>query len=247
MESPGVPQGAIDHTEMAAVLARFAGTLVGQYTLDDVMAQLGADVGRILGVAGAGVMMGDDLGRLHFVATSDGVLQSLEALQIELDEGPCLMAYRTGEIVIAADLAADERFPAFGPKAVACGMRAVHSFPMALDGTTIGALNLYAAEAGGPEGEQAAAGQTFADVATAFLVHARDLQQREIFTDDLQRALSSRVVVEQAKGYVAAKRAITPTAAFELLRRYARDHRVKVQVVARGVVEGDIDVGELLA
>jgi AmiR/NasT family two-component response regulator len=116
---------------------------------------------------------------------------------------------------------------------------------MALDGTTIGALNLYAAEPGGLEGEQAAAGQTFADVATAFLVHARDLQQREVFTDDLQRALSSRVVVEQAKGFVAAKRAITPTAAFELLRRYARDHRVKVQVVARGVVEGDIDVSEL--
>jgi GAF domain-containing protein len=230
---------------MAEVLARFALTLVGQYSLDEVMGQLGADVGRILGAAGAGVMLGDDQGRLHFVTTSDGVLDSLEALQVELDEGPCLMAFRTGKPVIAADLSDDDRFPTFGPRAVACGMRAVHSFPMSLDGTAVGALNLYSDEPGGLGEGQAEAGRTFANVATAFLLHARDLQQREVFTDDLQRALSSRVIVEQAKGYVAAMCSITPTAAFELLRRYARDHRIKVQVVARGVVEGDIAVDEL--
>lgn len=245
MQAPGSTRPAIDPVQMADVLARFALTLVGQYSLDEVMGQLGADVGRILGAAGAGVMLGDDHGQLHFVTTSDGVLDTLEALQVELDEGPCLLAFRTGTPVIAADLATDPRFPAFGPRAVSCGMRAVHSFPMSLDGTTVGALNLYLDEPGGLEDGQADAGRTFANVATAFLLHARDLQQREVFTEDLQRALSSRVVVEQAKGYVAASRAVTPTAAFELIRRYARDHRVKVQVVARSVVEGDIAVDEL--
>ena len=237
--------GGVDQNQMADVLARFALTLVGQYNLDDVMGQLSADVGRILGAAGAGVMLGDDHGRLHFVTTSGGVLDTLEALQIELDEGPCLLAFRTGERVIAADLADDPRFPAFGPRAVACGMRAVHSFPMSLDGSTVGALNFYSDEPGGLGDGEAEAGRTFANVATAFLLHARDLQQREVFTEDLQRALSSRVVVEQAKGYVAAMRTITPTAAFEQIRRYARDHRVKVQVVARSIVEGDITVDEL--
>lgn len=245
MQASGTAPGSIDTTQMAEVLARFALTLVGQYSLDEVMSQLGADVGRILGAAGAGVMLGDDQGRLHFVTTSDGVLDSLEALQVELDEGPCLLAFRTGELVIAADLSGDDRFPTFGPRAIACGMRAVHSFPMSLDGTTVGALNLYSNEPGGLGEGQAEAGRTFANVATAFLLHARDLQQREVFTEDLQRALSSRVVVEQAKGYVAAVRAITPTAAFELIRRYARDHRIKVQVVARGIVERDIGVDEL--
>lgn len=245
MQTSGAAGAAIDPTQMSDVLARFALTLVGQYSLDEVMGQLGADVGRILGAAGAGVMLGDDQGRLHFVTTSDPVLDSLEALQIELDEGPCLMAFRAGEPVIVADLAVDPRFSAFGPRAIACGMQAVHSFPMSLDGTTVGALNLYSAQPGGLTDDQAAAGRTFANVATAFLLHARDLQQREVFTEDLQRALSSRVIVEQAKGYVAARRAITPTAAFELIRRYARDHRVKVQVVARGVIEDDITIEEL--
>lgn len=237
----------IDHDGFREVLTRFAGTLVGRYDLDDVMSEVGRDVSRTLGVAGAGVMMGDEDGRLHFVTTSDEVLERLEALQVELDEGPCLMAFRTGEQILAPDLVTDVRFPRFGPRAAAQGMAAVYSFPMVLDGSRVGALNLYSAEVGELSEDQLASGRVFADIATAFLVHARDLEQRELFTSGLQRALESRVIVEQAKGFISASRGMTPVDAFGPLRRYAREHRVSVHVVARGVVAGDIPVAELPA
>lgn len=237
--------GLIDHELLSTVLTRFAGTLIGRFALDDVMSQLGRDIRMILGVAGAGVLTSDDGGRLHFITASEGILAELESLQMELDEGPCLMCFRTGAPVLATDLATDERFPRFGPRAVAAGMHAVHSFPMEVDGTRVGALDLYAGEPGSLSAQQIAVARTFADVATAYLIHARDLQQRDVFTQDLQRALTARVIVEQAKGVVSAHGAVSTTEAFELIRRYARRHRVRVQMVARSIVEGDLDTAEL--
>jgi hypothetical protein len=238
---------AVDHAAFRDVLARFAGTLVGRYDLDDVMVEVGRDVSRTLGVAGAGVMLGDEDGRLRFVTTSDPVLERLEGLQIELDEGPCLMAFRTGEHVTAPDLAMDPRFPRFGPKAAEAGMAAVYSFPMVLDGVRIGALNLYSRDVEDLSGDQLSSGQVFADVATAFLLHARDLAQRDLYTSGLQRALESRVVVEQAKGFISARRGVPPLDAFAGLRRYAREHRISIHLVARGVIDGDVGVDDLPA
>lgn len=232
---------------LTTVLRRFAGTLVGEYELDDVLGELGEDVATVLGAAGAGVMLSDAEGQLHFVSTSDPVLDRLEKLQIDWDEGPCLLAYRTSSPVIAADLAVDERFPSFGPAAVEEGMRAVWSFPMHLNGTTIGALNLYAEKPTDLGEEALSLGRTFADVATIYVVHARDVAEHEELTAGLQKALDTRIVIEQAKGYLAAQRRIEPRAAFEVMRRYARSHSVKVRFVAEALVNGEIahdDLGD---
>lgn len=228
----------MDDLRVSAVLRRFAGTLVGEYDLDEVLSALGGDVAEVLGCAGAGAMLGDADGNLHFVSTSDPVLERLEKLQIAWGEGPCLTAYHTGEVVIAPDLADDPRFPAFGPQAVEEGMRAVYSFPMHLQGTTIGALNLYTDETGELSDDGIGLGQTFADVATIYVVHARDLADHDELTAGLQKALDTRIVVEQAKGYLMARNRIEAKAAFELLRRYARSHSVKVHAVAADVVAG---------
>lgn len=228
------------HQGVWEILSRFAGSLVGTYELDDVMAALGQDVSGALGVAGAGAMLADDQGRLGFVTTSDERLARLEALQLELDEGPCLLAYRKGEPVAAPDLARDPRFPAFAPRAVEAGLAAVYSFPMAVEGTCIGGLNLYDDQPGELTAEQASLGSVFAAMATAFLVHAHDLEQREIYTAGLQQALTSRVVVEQAKGYLAATLGVDVVAAFGLLRRYSRSRQVKVHDVSRHLLDGTI-------
>lgn len=240
--SPGPSTGTIDHELFSRILARFAGTLDGTFTLDDVMAQLGTDVRQVLGVAGAGAMTRDSEGRLRLVTSSDGLLEGLEALQVELEEGPALLAFRTGSEVYAQDLATDERFPRFGPRAVAVGLAAVHSWPMRLDGTTVGALNLYSWEPGALTEPQLSAARTFAHVATAYLVHAHDLEQRDLFTRDLQKALTSRVVVEQAKGYVAARTGISTTEAFDLIRGRARGARIKVHDLAEAIVAGEVVV-----
>lgn len=236
----------VDQRRVSEVLRRFAGTLVQEYDLDEVLGQLGSDVAEILGAAGAGAMVADDGGDLHFVATSDERLDRLEQLQIDLGEGPCLLAYQTGQPVVAADLRVDGRFPRFGPLALEVGMRAVHSFPMALDGTTVGALNLYTEEVSDLGPEEQRAGQSFADVATIYLLHARDRAEHEKLTAGLQKALDSRVVVEQAKGYLARHLDVSVEEAFELLRGYARPRSIKVAIVARGIMAGDLEADELL-
>lgn len=235
----------IDHTIMTGMLRRFAGTLVGEYELDDVLSQLGKDVATTLGCAGAGAMLGDAEGRLRFVSTSDEVLAKLETLQIEWDEGPCLLAFRTNQTVIAADLHTDERFPTFGPRAVEAGMSAVYSFPMRLDHTTIGALNLYAERPGELGDEALEIGRTFADVATIYVVHARDLEAHRELTTGLQKALDTRIIIEQAKGYLVARGAPDPTSAFELMRRYARPRGLRIQAIAEAIVSGRMAPEEL--
>lgn len=231
--------------DITSVLRRFAGTLVGEYELDDVLSQLGEDVASVLGVAGAGVMLSDAEGQLRFVSTSDPVLDRLEKLQIEWDEGPCLLAYRTSSPVIAADLAVDDRFPSFGPKAVEEGMSAVWSFPMHLNGTTIGALNLYAEQPSDLDEDALSLGRTFADVATIYVVHARDIAEHEELTAGLQKALDTRIVIEQAKGFLVAHRGLDPRAAFEVIRRYARSRSIKVRSVAEALVTGELTHDDL--
>ncbi len=235
----------IDHARLTHLLRRFAGTLVGEYELEEVLARLGEDIAGILGAAGAGAMMADEGGDLHFVATSDAPLAKLEALQIELGEGPCLLAYLENAPVVASDLADDDRFPRFGPRAVEAGMHAVYSFPMHVMGVTVGALNVYAEHVGGLSEEAVGLGQTFADVATIYVLHDRDLAERDELTSGLRKALESRVVVEQAKGYLAAQTRMEPDPAFELLRRHARSNNLRAREVARAVLRGELTVSDL--
>lgn len=238
-------QVTIDERAVRDVLVRFAGTLVKHYVLDDVMDRLGQDIRAIVDVAGAGIMLRDDAGNLRFTSTSDARLAALESLQIELGEGPCLLACEEGRVVIARDLRADDRFPLFGPKAVAAGMAAVYSFPMAIDGQIIGAANLYRDEPGELDAAQIEIGQTLAHVATTYLLHARDLEQRELITSQLQQALNSRAVIEQAKGFVAHALGCTVTEAFELIRRYARNHQAKVRVASERLIAGELSVRDV--
>jgi GAF domain-containing protein len=239
-----VPRG-VDHRGFWRVLERFAGTLVDRYELDDVLGQLGVDIAEVLDVAGAGVMLADEGGSLRFCSTNNDVLHKLESLQIDLNEGPCLLAYRSGAIVLAEDLSDDPRFPAFGPRAVEAGMAAVYSFPMRLDQQVIGALNLYSETPVAFSPDQIEVGGVFADVGTMYLLNARDIAQRDLLTRQLQHALDSRVLIEQAKGYVAALTGRDPADAFELIRRYSRSHQVRVRVVARAILHGDLAIAEL--
>ncbi|CAN5907388.1 GAF and ANTAR domain-containing protein [soil metagenome] len=239
------PSDGVDHRAFWQVLTRFAGTLVEGYDLADVLERVGADIRSVLDVAGAGVMLGDDDGNLRFTSTSDSVLEKLEALQIELDEGPCLRAYRSGEIVVATDLSTDERFPDFGSRAVDAGMSAVYSFPMHIEEAVFGALNLYRREPGDFTDDQVEVGQTFANVATSYLSNARDSEQQTLLTKQLQHALNSRVLIEQAKGFVSARTDLDLPDAFGLIRSYARRNQVKVRDVARDLLHGDLSVDDL--
>ena len=237
----------VDDAAARDLLQRFAKTLVRQYDLDEVLTDLAGELRTILDVAGAGVMMVDDDGNLRFVSSSDATLKYLEDLQIELDEGPCLRAFRIGERVIAEDLRDDADFPVFGPRAVAAGMIAVYSFPLHYEQHSFGALNLYRGEPGRLEPEQEELGAAVADIASLYLMHGADEEQRARINEQLQGALDSRVAIEQAKGFVAATCDVSTTEAFEIVRRYARGNGRKLREVAIELVERRMPVSELTA
>jgi GAF domain-containing protein len=237
----------VDRDRLLRVLTELPAVLLEEFELHDLMGRFGDDVAAILGVAGAGVMLEDDDGDLRFVAASDPLLRELEHLQIELGEGPCLFAYREGVEVLADDLGDEARFPVFAAKAIDAGMRSVFSFPLTHRDRCIGALNLYDPDPRELSDDAIEVGRTLARVATTYLMHARELTDSKVQALQLTHALDSRVVIEQAKGYIAARRGIPPEAAWELLRRQARSSQRRVHDVAADVVSGELDPGSLAA
>lgn len=235
----------VNDTAAFSLFRRFAETLVNGYDLNHVLSELAGELRDILDVAGAGVMLADDEGDLRFVSSSDDTLKRLEDLQIELQEGPCLRAYRTASPVMATDLRDDPEFPAFGPRAVQAGMLAVFSYPLKHGTQVFGALNLYRGTPGPLDPRQRDLGAVFSEIATLYLTHGSDDERRDLVTRQLQSALDSRIVIEQAKGYVAATRGTDVSSAFESLRTYARSNGHKLHDVARQVVERTLTVDEL--
>lgn len=225
---------------LSEVLKTFARTLVADYPVEEMLEKVCAEVVVLLDVAGAGVMLEDENGDLRFVAASNDLVRRIETLQIELGEGPCLSAYRTGQTVTIADLATDTRFARFSPRARATGMASVSSFPLLTSDDCVGALNLYAETpaAGGPESDEL--GRLLADVCTTYVVNSNTLMASNKLADQLQRALDSRVVIEQAKGVLAEQLAVDVGEAFEVLRRHARSNGRKLHDVATEVVEGTL-------
>lgn len=235
----------MDYRLLSDILRRFAGTLVDDYSLEEVLTELSPSICKILDVHGAGVMMERDDGHLHMISTSDPLLTRLEELQIELDQGPCLLAYRTGEPVRSPDLTTDPRFPAFGSRAAEVGMKAVYSYPLQRRTMTLGALNFYRTSPEELNSQQRDAAAALADVATAYVLHARTDERSAVLNSQLQTALDSRVTIEQAKGFVAGRLDIPVHEAFCLLRDYARSHRTALHDVVHDVVTLRIATSEL--
>ncbi len=228
----------VDQDRLQGVLIEFARTLLTDYQLPDVLYRFCDQVVEVLPISGAGVMLNDQAGDLRFIAASDETVREIESLQIELGEGPCLAAYVSGEQIITPDLGKDPRFPDFGPRAQKAGLNAVHSFPMRAAGERVGAINIYSAERGIFSAADQAAGQILADVATTYILNARAFEQSNRLAVQLQHALDTRVVIEQAKGRIAEKLGIDMGAAFDLLRRRARGQGRKLHEVATDVVAG---------
>ncbi|WP_203784576.1 GAF and ANTAR domain-containing protein, partial [Asanoa ferruginea] len=196
---------------------------------------------RTAEIASAGVVglvLADRNGHLHFMAASREDARMLELFQLQNDEGPCLDAFRTGTAVINTDLRKDGgRWPLFAPHATAAGFRSVHAFPLRLRAQTIGALNVFGTTASQSlDPEDVPLVQALADLASIALVQERTVRQGQVLAEQLQGALNSRVVIEQAKGAVAQHRGVSVDEAFELIRGYARSNNRRLGDVARSVI-----------
>ncbi len=230
-----------DPHHLNSVLVDFARALVRSHDIEDVLRKLMDGVVTVLGVWGAGVSLADDNGQLRFVSATDQVVGKLQALEDDVDRGPCREAYDSGVPVIAGDLRAlADRWPRLVAQATAAGVNAVMGIPMSVDDASIGALNVYDKEVADFDENDVAAACVLADVATGYIVNVRDLGRAQELAGQLQHALNSRVIIEQAKGFLAATVGLDVDAAFDILRSYSRNNRINIHDVAAQVVEGTL-------
>jgi transcriptional regulator with GAF, ATPase, and Fis domain len=198
-------------------------------------------------VDAAGLMLADQRGQLRATAASTENARLLELFELQTDTGPCVDCFRTGSAVVNVDLLAnEERWPRFAEAARAAGFIAVHALPLRLRTTVIGALNLFCARPGVLSRADVRTSQALADVATIGILAQRSAHQAELLAAQLQRALTSRVIIEQAKGILAERRQITVDQAFVLLRNHARADHLPLSELARDVAEGSSTASELL-
>src|SRR6266704_4414534 len=190
-------------------------------------------------VSAAGLLLADPRGELRVVAASSEAARLLELFQLQNDQGPCLDCFRTGRPVAAADLAAAApRWPRFAPAARRAGFAAVQALPMRLREQVIGALNLFRADPGAFAPASVRVGQALADVATIGLLHERGMRHSDILNEQLQTALNSRVLIEQAKGKLAERLGVDMDQAFALLRDRARAGNRRLSDLARAFIDG---------
>ena len=227
-----------DQARLHAALTEFARTIVRDYDIGHMLDLLNDHVTGTLGIHGAGVSLAEAGGALQFISATDEVTARVEQLQTGVGEGPCHEAFHSKNAVLVTNLDDVDRWSKFTPGAIEAGMVAVAGIPMAVGDHCIGALNLYDTTEHGSSDEDVAAARLLADMATGYIIHAEQLQQSRQLADQLQHALDSRVVIEQAKGMIAARQHIDLNEAFGLLRSYARSHNRRLHDAARDVVDG---------
>ncbi|TQM37520.1 GAF and ANTAR domain-containing protein [Pseudonocardia cypriaca] len=223
-----------------------ADTLVTDFDVIDLLHRLCNDSVRLLPVEAAGLMLSDQRGTLRVVSSSTEQAHLVELFQLQADEGPCLDCFRTSHQIVAGDLGHESRWPRFAEHARQAGYRAVHALPLRLRSETIGALNLFGSTPGALSPHALRIGQALADVATIGILQERALRRQEVLAEQLQAALNSRVIIEQAKGMLAERGQIDLSQAFTLLRTHARTRQLRLSDLARDVVNGATLPGGLL-
>ena len=213
--------------------------MVADFDVIDFLQLLTDRTVRLLAASAAGVVLADPRGELRVAAASSEEAGLVELFQLQNDQGPCLDCFRTGRPISAADLTGpDQRWPRFAHAAIQAGFRTVEALPMRLRDQVIGALNLFRAEPGPFETADLRIAQALADVATIGLLHERNVRRSETVAEQLQAALNSRVMIEQAKGKLAERYGIDMDRAFTMLRDYARNTNQHLTDVARDFVTG---------
>lgn len=224
--------------------ATLADTLVDQYDVLELLQTLVEACRDLLDAADAGILLANPDGELELVASTSEATRLVEVMQLAAESGPCIDCFRSGAQVSVPEIQAEHaRWPAFASTARTNGFEAIEAIPMRLRDSTIGTLNLLRTEPGAPPTSDLIAARAFADVATIGILHERSMREAAILTDQLQTALTSRVVIEQAKGVVSFTAGVPIDEAFQLLRSFARSHGRPLSEVAQLVVRRELQLG----
>jgi GAF domain-containing protein len=221
-------------------LVEMADTLVDDYDIVEMLTGLADRCVDLLGVSAAGVMLASPGGSLGLVASSSEAMRLLELFELQAQQGPCLDAFHTGEPVVQENLEAG-RWPSFAAAALKAGFRSALALPLRLREVTLGALNLLsAANTAMPEADLIVA-RAFADLAALSIAQHRASAEAQRLTEQLSSALTSRVVIEQAKGVISERAEVDLAEAFARLRAHARNHNLRLTDVAQAAVDGTLD------
>ncbi|MGH3191985.1 MAG: ANTAR domain-containing protein [Streptosporangiaceae bacterium] len=231
----------MDGQLLSETFVELTDTMVADFDVIDFLHMLTDRSVRLLEVSAAGLLLADPRGELRVLAASSEAARLLELFQLQNDEGPCLDCYRSGQPVETPDIAAEAgRWPRFAAAASEGGFAAVQALPMRLREQVIGALNLFRATPGALDPASVRVGQALADVATIGLLHERSMRNSEALNEQLQAALNSRVLIEQAKGKLAERLGLDMDQAFGLLRDQARSRNLRLSDLAQAFIDGTV-------
>lgn len=231
---------------LADVFVELADTLVDDFDVIEFLFTVTKRTAELIGDADVGLLLADQRGQLMFMAASNEDAKRLELFQVQVREGPCLDAFQSGLPVVNADLRdAADRWPQFAPRAAAAGYRSVHAFPLRLRQDVIGAINVFGTDDARWEDADVHIAQSLAHIATIGLLQDRAVRRAELLTEQLQSALNSRIVIEQAKGAIAQFRNVNVDEAFLILRAHARSTQTHLVDVAQAVLTDPASVPDL--
>lgn len=230
-------------TRLSAAFVRLADTLTAEYDMVDLLHTLLDECVAVLALSAGGLMIADSLGHLELLASTSERADLVEVMQLAAGAGPCIECFTTGISVSVADIKdTQERWPQFSAEALKQGFRSVLAVPLKLRGQIIGTMNLFANTVGAVGDRDAAMAQALADIATIGILQERAIRETSIITEQLQRALDSRILIEQAKGVLSELGSLEMDEAFAALRGYARDHNLTLRLVAEKVVDRSLDI-----
>ena len=229
-------------SEVVQALVDLADTLVADYDVIEVLTRLADRCVHVLHAAAAGVMLASPSGELRLAASSSEAMRVLELFELQAREGPCLDAFRTGEPVAHETLhSGTGRWPRFATVAVEAGFRSALAFPLRLRDTTIGALNLVSVDDAPMDDADLLVARAFADLAAISIIQERASTEAQHLNEQLNHALTSRIMIEQAKGVLFERADIDMNKAFNRLRNYARTNNLRLTDVAQAAVDGTLD------
>lgn len=220
-------------------VATLADSLVDDFDVVDLLQLLVEHCADLFDAVAAGILLVDRNGVLEVIASTSERSEFVEMMQLRAGEGPCVEAVQRGQVVSVEDLRdVADRWPKFAADARRSGFASLHAIPMRLRDSIIGSLNLFRDRAGRLNEPDAIAAKALADIATISILQQRLVEESLLTQGQLQRALDSRVVIEQAKGFIAQRHDLDMDAAFQLIRGYSRSTQTRLSVVAADIIAG---------
>ena len=233
---------------ISSTFLQLADTLVADFDLIDLLTMLADRCVELVDADAVGILLADNDGNLRVMAASSEQARLLELFQLQNEQGPCVEAFTSGQPVNCTELRDSiERWPKFTPYAVGAGFECVYALPLRLRDTTIGAMNLFRTQAGTMPAADVELAQALADVASVAILQDHATRQTRVRDLQLQSALDSRVVIEQAKGMLSERTGMDMAEAFNLIRHHASVSNLRLTGVAEQIVVGTLSLAALSA